>query len=75
MPAPVISTVDSASLFVLSRREAEGGAVRNFVSAAMAPRVVFAFRGIIWGDGKGPVYGMRRRGFFICELGGMGKKG
>lgn len=36
-------------------RVGAGGAVRNRESAAMAPGIVFAFRGRIVGAGKGPV--------------------
>jgi hypothetical protein len=34
-------------------------AVRNWTSALTVPLKVFASGGMIWGKGKGPVYGIR----------------
>lgn len=48
---------------VLPLLELEGsGDVRNLASAAIAPCLVAAEGGMISGAGRGPVYGMRRRG-------------
>lgn len=54
MPAPDNITVDAGSP-VGRCKGAEGGAVRNLESAAIAPVRVSALRGIILGGGKGPV--------------------
>jgi hypothetical protein len=45
----------------------EGGAVRNLESAAIAPVIVLAVRGMILGGGNGPVYGILIRRFCIEE--------
>ena len=65
MPAPERITVDLGSPAPWSR--VEGGAVRNFERAAIAPVMVFAFRGSIFGAGNGPVYGILIKGFCIEE--------
>ena len=53
MPAPESITVEvgSPSRFC---KNVEGGAVRNFESAAIAPVMVFAFLGMMRGGGRGP---------------------
>ena len=54
MPAPDKITVDCGSL-TPSGRLWEGGAVRNFDRAWIAPGNEFALRGRIEGGGNGPV--------------------
>ena len=72
MPAPVNTTVDWASLDAVWR-EGDGGAVRKVDTAAMAPVRVFAKRGIIFGAGKGPVYGIRIKLLFCIEPASIGR--
>lgn len=54
MPAPDNTIVDCGSATPSGRLD-EGGAVRNFERAAIAPGRVFALLGKILGGGKGPV--------------------
>ena len=68
MPAPESITVDLGSP-APSRRAVEDEAVRNLESAAIAPLMVLALRGMILGGGNGPVYGILIRGFCIEEWG------
>jgi len=53
MPAPESITVDAGSPCAFCK-DADGGAVRNVESAAIAPVVVLAFLGMIFGGGRGP---------------------
>jgi hypothetical protein len=63
MPAPESITVDLGS--PAPSRRVVGGAVRNLDSAAIAPEIVLAFRGMILGGGNSPVYGILIKGFGI----------
>jgi len=53
MPAPESINVEAGSPDTFCK-DGEGGAVRNFERAAIAPVVVFAFLGMISGGGRGP---------------------
>jgi hypothetical protein len=74
MPAPVSSSVfpfcltpfaDVVSLdakFDCGTDDCDSEGARNSSSAAMAPLVDFALRGMMVGKGSGSVYGTRKRG-------------
>lgn len=66
MPAPDRTTVDRGSA-APSCKDGDGGAVRKLESAATAPVMVFAFRGMMLGAGRGPVKGIRMKGGFVME--------
>jgi hypothetical protein len=61
MPAPDRITVEAGSPSPFCKEEA-GRAVRNSESAAIAPVMVFAFLGMIFGGGRGPGSSQQRSG-------------